>query len=452
MNWLKKIWHSSAADKPVDTATAETTSTLESPVTACPAPPISRRENCLPLADLKHFIPLRDLDDSLLVTLPHAILKYPQHTVIFKVDQPSERIFYLLKGTVHMQPVGKYGYLIGENTVRSRLPLNTGRYYGATAEAISNVELLEIPSEFNNLWLEQHASDDGYIELQPIQLPTDLPHKAFFDRCQLAYRDNHLRMPSLPEIAVKLNKSIQSDHDIKEIVEIIHLDPRVVTKLIQVANSPIYATASPIANCHDAVVRLGLNATRNLVLSICMKDLFHTRNRELMKGMRQQWMNCVLLASLCFVLAQESREVAPEDAMLAGLIADIGAIPIMQLAAEADKDTPPFEAIEAALGYFLAPVGARLLRNLDFPQELCNIPQLAENWLYDSGPKLTLADIVILAKLHSYFGSGKAVELPYINTIPAYGKLRNGMLGPDFSLSILHEAQHRIHAAMQLLA
>lgn len=452
MNWLKNLWQSDTSDQPVAADKAGNEESLEREVVLSVAQPVQRRENCLQLDDLKQFIPLRDLDESLLITLPHAILKYSKETVLFQVDQPSERIFYLLKGTVHMQPVGQYGYLIAEHTVRSRLPLNTGRFYGATAEAVSDVEVLEIPAEFNNLWVEHHASNDGYIELHTIQLPDDLPYRRFFEQCQLAYRDNHLSMPSLPDVAAKLNKSMQSDHDIKEIVEIIHLDPRIVTKLIQVANSPIYATASPIANCHDAVARLGLNATRNLVLSICMKDLFHTRDRELMKGMRQQWMNCVLLASLCFVLAQESGEVAPEDAMLAGLIADIGAIPIMQLAAEAGKDAPPFEAIEATLPLFLAPVGARVLRNLEFSQELCNIPQLAENWLYDSGAKLTLADIVILAKLHSYFGSGKALELPYINTIPAYGKLRKGELGPDFSLSVLHEAQHRIYAAMQLLA
>jgi hypothetical protein len=83
---------------------------------------------------------------------------------------------------------------------------------------------------------------------------------------------------------------------------------------------------------------------------------------------------------------------------------------------------------------------------------LSNIPRHAENWLYDSGPAITVEDIVILAKLHSYFGAGKARGLPYINSVPAYSKLKDGVLNPDFSLNVLNKAQNRINAAMRMLS
>jgi HD-like signal output (HDOD) protein len=90
-----------------------------------------------------------------------------------------------------------------------------------------------------------------------------------------------------------------------------------------------------------------------------------------------------------------------------------------------------------------------MLHTLDFPADLVNIPKFAEDWFYESGEeKLTLIDIVILAKLHSYFGSRKAKYLPYLNTIPAYVKLNQGKLNGDFSLNVLHKAQERIHEAM----
>lgn len=446
MNWFSRLFR----NKPVDNKSVNPPLTTgEQEISE--HQPLGRIERNLSVDQLRQFIPLRDLDESMLLTLPHATLKYAKDMLLFEVNQRCESIYYLLKGTVHVQPVGEYGYLIGENTVRARLPLNTGRFFGATAQAVTDVRLLEVPAEFNSLWLENTA-DDGYIQLNDIQLPDDIANKVFFDRCVQAYRNNTLQVPSLPDVAIRLNKSMQHDLDIKVIGEIIHFDPRIVTKLIQVANSPIYATATPVGNCQDAVSRLGLNATRNLVLSLCMKELFHCSNAELMQGMRQLWKNCVYLASLCFVLAQESGEVPPEDAMLAGLVADIGAMPLMQLASQTGEAAASFEQIQLALPHFRAPVGARVLRNLEFPQALCNIPQLADNWLYDSGPQLTVDDIVILAKLHSYFGSGKALELPYINSIPAYSKLRDGALGPDFSLAVLRNAQTRIRAAMQLLS
>lgn len=456
MNWLKNLFAQSSTEPnaavesmPVEVKLKQTSS---DPAMLVADEAQSRAGQNLTVAELKQFIPLRELDENILLTLPHASLRYPKDALLFILDQPCDHVFYLVKGILHMQPAGEYGYLIGEDTVRARLPLNSGRFFGATAQAVSDVEVLEIPAEFNSLWIDQHHDETSHIELSDIQLPAQMPNKAFFDGCVLAYRDNTLTVPSLPDIAMKLNKSMQTEMDIKDVVAILHLDPRIVTKLIQVANSPIYATATPISNCQDAVARIGLNATRNLVLSICLKELFHSKNAELKKGMRQLWKNCVYLSSLCFVLAQECDDVQPEDAMLAGLIADIGAIPLVQFAEQATDLAPSFTDIEQALPYFRAAIGTQVLRNLEFSHELCAIPQQAENWLYDSGTKTTLADIVILAKLHSYFGSDKAIDLPYINSIPAYGKLRDGKLNPDFSLSVLHDAQSRVRAAMQLLS
>jgi hypothetical protein len=54
--------------------------------------------------------------------------------------------------------------------------------------------------------------------------------------------------------------------------------------------------------------------------------------------------------------------------------------------------------------------------------------------------------------LHSYFGTSRAKEIPYMNSIPAYTKLKNSKLTPDFSLDVLHRAKHRIAAAMNFLS
>lgn len=56
------------------------------------------------------------------------------------------------------------------------------------------------------------------------------------------------------------------------------------------------------------------------------------------------------------------------------------------------------------------------------------------------------------AKLHCPEGSAKFNELPYINSIPAYAKLNNGKLTPDFSLNLRHKAQQRVNVAMSLLS
>ncbi len=251
-------------------------------------------------------------------------------------------------------------------------------------------------------------------------------------------------------MALRLKKALEEpDITIAEIVKIVQFDASIVAKLIQMANGVFYASETPITNCHNAVIRLGLDGTRRVVMGISVKQLFYCQNQQLMSMMQTNWRNSIYLSSLCFVLAKESKVVSPEDALLAGLICDIGKIPVLNFAEQQLNYAPDLRELKIALPFLSPPVGTLMLYNLGFSAELVNIPRFAEDWFYESGEeKLTLIDIVILAKLHSYFGSRKAKYLPFLNTIPAYVKLNQGKLSGDFSLNVLHKAQERIYEAM----
>lgn len=413
---------------------------------------VDKMHQPLDIADLKHFIPLRDLDDFTLASLVHARVRIKQGAKLFEKGEQSGSIFYLRKGSLVMQPNSGCSYQISENSTRARFPLNSHSVYSATAIALTDSELLEISAEINRLWANKSHHDETVFELPDIDLPVTLLEKPFFRDCLLAFRENRLSLPSLPDVALKLKDAMKSDIDIKQAADIISMDPRMVTKLIQVSNNAIYATNTPSTNCQAAIARIGLNATRNLVFSLSMNNLFHSNNPELMAGMRALWKKCVHISSLCFVLAEEFEDINPDDALLAGLVSEIGAIPIIHFAEHYWDEVPSFQEIQHALPYFRAAVGALTLHQLGFPEAVCRIPYRAENWFYDSGSSVTVDDIVILATLHSYFGSGKARDLPYINTIPAYGKLKAGNLTPDFSLSVLQNAQSRIKAAIAMLS
>lgn len=455
MNWFTRLFAKEsappAAARPLSAIILppDADDNADAPEVAQPARVLKQN---LPVERLKKFAPLRDLDDPDVAALPHATLLYKKGATIITLGQRCDSVFYLLEGRITMQPDSDNSYEVIADTPLSLLPLNSSNHCGATATALTDVGILEVSVELNRLWANKSQENTSCVELVDIQLPNEISGNRFFNSFASAYRENRLRLPSLPDVALKLKQALQQEVGIDKAVEIIHIDPPIVAKLVQVANSALYTTGSPITNCHDAVARIGLDATRNLVMGISLKQLFNCKDPELMKGMHMLWHDSLYVSSLCFVLAQECSHINPEDALLAGLIADIGAIPLLHFAEQFPDEYPSFEELQASLTYLRAPVGALVLHTLGFSEQLSNIPHNAENWLYDSGPDLTLDDIVILAKLHSYFGTGKAHDLPYINSIPAYGKLSNGKLDPDFSLNILKKAQHRIHEAMLLLS
>ncbi len=363
---------------------------------------------------LKKFVPIRHLEDLVIGALPQSCLFFKNQSLIFIYGQKTDRVFYLLEGTISMQPDSDNSYAISADSNHAHLPLNSGNTCGATAIAVTDITILAISVELNRLWANKSQEQISCVELIDIELPEQINDNQFFKRFAQAYRENKLQLPTLPTVAFKLKEAMKQDIGTHEAVEIIHIDATIVAKLIQVANSPLYSPTSPITNCHDAVTRLGLEATRNLVMGISLKQLFNCNNKQFMKAMQKLWQKSLYVSSLSFVLAQECSTVNPEDALLAGLISDIGVIPLLHFAEQYPDQYPDLSELEDSIPYLRAPVGALMLHTLGFSKELSNIPHLAENWVYDSGDTLSLADIVILAKLHSYFGSKKAKDLPYI--------------------------------------
>jgi len=415
--------------------------------------PVSTEYAKLPLATLKKLAPLRDMDDAYIEQLAHTSLRYTQGSVIFRLGQKANSVFYLLEGSVELQPDSDNRYTLSSDSSLANLPLNSGKVCGATAFAKTDITILAISGEFICRWTGKSIQQTVSVELVDIELPEQIADNRFFNSFSQAYRENRLSLPSLPNVALKLKEAMEKDLGISEAVKIIGVDASIVAKLIQLANSPLYSPVSPVTNCHTAVTRLGLNQTRKLVMGISLKQLFRCQNPQLMEEMQTVWKNSLYVSSLSFVLAQEDGSVNPEDALLAGLVCDIGTIPILHFAEQHPDEYPNLDVLEAAIPFLSPPVGSLVLHTLGFTSELAGIPKYAEDWFYESdGDKLSLVDIVILAKLHSYFGTNRAKEIPYMNSIPAYAKLRNGKLTPDFSLDVLHRAKHRIHAAMNFLS
>jgi len=456
MNWFTRIFskdekatvsHNGVAKNVAFSAERNDAANLQ-----CTAP-IAENSDILTFDQIKNLVPLRHLDEQAVTTLAHKVLTYAEGAVIFVLQQPASCVYYLLQGEVTLYPDGGHSYIVTADSTRAHLPINSGKLFGATAVANTEVDILVVAANLTGLWTVKSRGGVDCVELLDIELPEELNSQRFFHSFASAYRENKLVLPSLPDVAVKLKEAIDNEGiGAKEAVDIIQVDAAMVAKLIQVANSSLYAPITPITNCQEAVARLGLTATRNLVTGIALKQLFLCKDKKLMGAMQRLWHRSLYVSSLSFVLAEETGIINPDDALLAGLISDIGVIPLLHFAEQYPDEYPDVEELECAIPYLRAPVGTLMLHTLGFPDELSRIPRHSEDWHYDSGDDITLIDIVVLAKLHSYFGSKKTSGLPYINTIPAYSKLKNGKLNPDFSLHVLHKANQRIKDVMSAFA
>ncbi|NOT13793.1 MAG: HDOD domain-containing protein [Methylococcaceae bacterium] len=397
---------------------------------------------------LKRLIPIRGFSDEILQAFAteHKSEVYSKKTVLFRINDTTDSILYLLKGTIVLSDDKGNTYEVEAEAAKAKFPLSSGTKHTTTALAKTEVSLLRVQQK---IMTDRQTSLNGHTE---ISIPDHLTDNRLLHSFLEHYDSEALELPTLPDIALKLRKAMLQDIGIADAVKIIQLDPVISAKLIEVANCPLYMTPIPAKTCFTAVSRIGLNATRNLVISLSINHIFKTNSPLIKFYLDKIWKNSLYISTLCHVLATLTKQVNPEEALLAGLICDIGTVPFLNFAANLPKDYYTETELNLALQLVKGPIGYKILVEWGFSDEFIKIPLYSDDWYQNTSSELNLVDIVVLSRLHSLIGQTGMTELPAITSIPAASKLKNFSLSPEHSLNLLYEAKSQINDAMKVLA
>jgi len=261
-----------------------------------------------------------------------------------------------------------------------------------------------------------------------------------------------LILPSLPEIVIRVRQAVtDEDVNLGDVVKLIQVDPSLTARLVQIANSPLYRSRQPVENCLMAVNRLGLTTTRDLVTCLVLNNIFNSENKNLHKKVQQLWQHSCHVAAIASTIAKITPGLHEDAALLAGLLHDIGVLPILHYAADYPEIFESEEKLNFVIQALRAPLGQKILQEWNFDAALSLVAVEAENWLRDTGKSVDIVDVVIIAQIHSYFGSNQQKKLPDLLSIPAFKKLSLSKLGPDASMEVLFEADQSIRSMMSML-
>ena len=286
-----------------------------------------------------------------------------------------------------------------------------------------------------------------------LKISEQLKGNPFGSRFYEHYLHGELETPSFPDVALKMRMAVQQDRDMADLVKIINMDPVISAKLIQVVNSPFYMPMHPITNCLNAISRLGRKTTRDLVITFSLKNLVRSEKPVIKKLIQQAWYQSIKVSSIADTLARLTQKVEAEGALLAGLLHNIGALPILTFANSLPTDAYHPDDLTLCIDELQGQIGSIVLEHWEFPEGLRKIPLESSDWLTDTGDTLNLTDIVLLAKYHYFLAAPPGgAELPLIDTMPAYKKLGNQPLTPEMSLQILQDAKQQIAETMSFFS
>jgi len=412
----------------------------------------------LDIGRLREFTSFRNLsEEDLLVLSSRVVVKEARRgDVLFECGDIDSQEIFLLSGKLSLVAEDGRERTIEARTTVANLPIAKLRPRQYTGKALSNVEYLsvdcdllesllatqneesEIEVGYGVIEMGYHADDETLEMLHAFQ--TDLDARKF-------------RLTTLPEVATKIRTMLDNnDYGAKQIAEVINRDPVIAAKIIRAANSPIYFGAAKCETVQNAIVRLGLLTTKQLVIGFTVRDLFQTATPLLHKLMAETWQQSLDIAANAFVLARHTKLYDPEEAMLAGLVSNIGVLSVLNYA----QNYPQLLENEALLRQWAdklkAEVGGMVLEHWQFPDEIVEVARGCEDWARCPTTRADLCDLVLVATLHSYIGKRKQPPPPRMDQVPAYQKLALGKLTPELTLQILVEAKEQIAQARALIS
>ncbi|MBI3776607.1 MAG: HDOD domain-containing protein [Gammaproteobacteria bacterium] len=241
-----------------------------------------------------------------------------------------------------------------------------------------------------------------------------------------------LVLPSLPEVALKVRDTVDNPNaSTKELTKVITTDAALSARLIQISNSPLLRGTKKIESVDMAVTRMGRIMVKNCVNSILVQQMFQPTTDVTDKLFREFWEHSTAVAAISQALAGFAKQ-KPDQAMLAGLVHDIGTLPVIKRA-EAVRELLKDEALlRSVIAELHTRIGATLLAKWDFPAEIIAVAREHENLQRNTGGVPDLVDVVMVANLQSYFGKSHPLALVPWNTVPAFARL-----GIDTEISVI---------------
>jgi putative nucleotidyltransferase with HDIG domain len=209
---------------------------------------------------------------------------------------------------------------------------------------------------------------DGFLNLDAIRALTEmqlvLPEQI---------REEARRLPVFP---AALYKAIRTANDpeasARELEQVLSGDPVLAGSLIEVANSPLYPRVQLSRSVRDAIVYLGLEATRRILAAAALRPLVAS------SGVQELWKHALCTADAAESLARLHGGVDPLAAFLAGLVHDIGRLvfermpaPVVELYRRFSECGCPLAWTEKILfGMDHGEAGALVLEHWNFPADI----------------------------------------------------------------------------------
>lgn len=175
-----------------------------------------------------------------------------------------------------------------------------------------------------------------------------------------------LRLPRLPAVLPPLLQALREDNaGLGEVADLAARDPVLAGGIIRVANSAYYGNGEPLASLSQAVVRVGRDAVRRVVLQLALRPIHPAvPGTPVHAAGERLWTHAQCCGIACAAMGHGF------EGMLAGLAGATGASAALGLLVRDGPELLHAEAVHAAFPRAMWRIAARAARAWELPTDV----------------------------------------------------------------------------------
>jgi putative nucleotidyltransferase with HDIG domain len=186
--------------------------------------------------------------------------------------------------------------------------------------------------------------------------------------------------PVMPQVVREVQSVIKRTNSTAEdVAAVIERDPVISLRLISVANSPVYRGIQEIRKVREAIPRMGLKETLNVIIAIANKSMYETDRAQFRILMDKLWVHSLASAYGSKLIAEHLKLDDSEKYFLMGLVHDIGKSLLLKAFSGVSKSKNlNFDVIQANIQQGHLSIGGVLLRRWGFDDIFIKVVTLHE--------------------------------------------------------------------------
>jgi HD-like signal output (HDOD) protein/CheY-like chemotaxis protein len=175
------------------------------------------------------------------------------------------------------------------------------------------------------------------VDTPDTQADAPSPSAQFIDSISSIFEKRKINLPTLPGIQVKFREMIIKGAISHQLANLLKIDVAISTELIRLSNSVYCRGLTADKSIEQAISRLGLSATVQLVAELSNREYFSMKTPKYRALIEQFWKHSIASAYAAEIASGLLNLKLAADPFFMGLLHDVGKLALLQIMAEMEQ-------------------------------------------------------------------------------------------------------------------